>query len=79
MPLVAHLLAAHHAAVGITPDARLWRAMARMLGFTRDRHLPQPVRAATDLAEGFAATVPWGSELSAFMTTSCLPRELVTR
>ncbi|GHB74584.1 hypothetical protein GCM10010377_76330 [Streptomyces viridiviolaceus] len=72
-------LAAHHAAVGITPDARLWRAMARMLGFTRDRHLPQPVRSTAHIAEGFAATVPWGSELSAFMTTSNLPRELATR
>ncbi|MET8572264.1 hypothetical protein [Streptomyces sp. NPDC004783] len=75
-PLAAHFLAAHHAAVGTTPDARLWHAMARMLGFTRDRHLPQPVRSTANLAEGFAAAVPWGSELSAFMTTS-LPRELL--
>ncbi len=52
--------------------------MARMLGFTRDRHLPQPVRSTAHIAEGFAASVPWGSELSAFMTTSNLPRELAT-
>ncbi|MEV5644125.1 hypothetical protein AB0L67_28850 [Streptomyces flaveolus] len=78
-PLAAHLLAAHHAAVGVAPDARLWRTMARMLGFTRDRHLPQPVRSTAHIAEGFAATVPWGSELSAFMTTCRLPRELVAR
>ncbi|MFE3931306.1 hypothetical protein [Streptomyces sp. YIM B13508] len=76
-PLAAHLLAAHHAAVGhSSPDARIWHTMARMLGFTRDRHLPQPVRSATHLAEGFASTVPWGPALSVFMTTDRLPREL---
>lgn len=78
-PLAAHLLAAHHAATGHSPDARIWRAMARMLGFTRDRHLPQPVRSATHLAEGFARTVPWGSALGSFMTTDRLPRELISR
>ncbi|MFI8952475.1 hypothetical protein ACIGO6_39115 [Streptomyces sp. NPDC053750] len=50
-----------------------------MLGFTRDRHLPQPGRPTAQLAEGFAATVPWGSELGAFMTTNHLPRDLLTR
>ncbi len=39
-PLAAHLLAAYHAAVGTAPDARLWRAFSRLLGFT-DRHLPR--------------------------------------
>lgn len=77
-PLAAHLLAAHHAAVGISPDARLWRAVARMLGFTSDRHLPQPVRPSTELAEGFARTVPWGSALNTFIKTDRLPRELAT-
>nr|WTB28652.1 hypothetical protein OG781_02960 [Streptomyces sp. NBC_00830] len=46
-PLAAHLLAAHHAAVGRSPDARIWRTYAHMLGFTGDRHLPQPVRHRT--------------------------------
>ncbi|WP_405933635.1 hypothetical protein [Streptomyces sp. NBC_00827] len=78
-PLAAHLLASHHAAVGLSPDARLWRTVARMLGFTRDRHLPQPVRSTAHLAEGFARTVPWGSALSAFMRTEHLPRELAAR
>ncbi|MDQ0994717.1 hypothetical protein [Streptomyces sp. V3I7] len=78
-PLAAHLLAAHHAAIGISPDARLWRAQARMLGFTRDRHLPQPVRSSTHLAEGFARAVPWGTELSTFIKTARLPSELATR
>ncbi len=59
-PLAAHLLAAHHAAVGVSPDARLWRAQARMLGFSHDSHLPRSVRPGTHLAEGFARTVPWG-------------------
>ncbi|MFJ1562589.1 hypothetical protein [Streptomyces mirabilis] len=75
-PLAAHLLAAHHAAVGVSPDARLWRTQARMLGFTRDRHFPQPVRPSTHLAEGFARTVPWGTALSTFIKTAHLPREL---
>ncbi|MFI9155710.1 hypothetical protein [Streptomyces sp. NPDC053367] len=77
--LAAHLLAAHHAAVGQPPDARVWRAMARLLGFRRERHLPQPVRSATHLAEGFARAVPWGSELGAFIATDHLPRELLAR
>jgi hypothetical protein len=78
-PLAAHLLAAHHAAVGISPDARLWRAVARMLGFTCDRHLPQPVRSSTHLAEGFARAVPWDSELSSFIRADRLPSELSVR
>jgi hypothetical protein len=75
-PLAAHLLAAHHAAVGRSPDARLWRAFARMMGFTTDRHLPQPVRPGTDIAEGFAYSVPWDKEMRTFMQSPDLPREL---
>ncbi|AEY94141.1 hypothetical protein SHJG_p1010 (plasmid) [Streptomyces hygroscopicus subsp. jinggangensis 5008] len=78
-PLAAHLLAAHHAAVGVSPDARLWRAQARMLGFNHDRHLPQPVRPSTHLAEGFARAVPWGNELTTFIKTARLPSELAIR
>ncbi|MEV7817569.1 hypothetical protein AB0P05_44150 [Streptomyces flaveolus] len=78
-PPAAHLLAAHHAAVGVSPDARLWRAQARMLGFSHDRHLPQPVRPSTHLAEGFARAVPWGNELSTFIRTARLPSELAIR
>lgn len=78
-PLAAHLLAAHHAAVGVSPDARLWRAQARLLGFTHDRHLPQPVRPSTHLAEGFARAVPWGTALNTFIKTEHLPRDLVAR
>jgi len=54
-------------------------ACARMLGFTCDRHLPQPVRPSTHLAEGFARAVPWGTALSTFIKTEQLPRDLVTR
>ncbi|WP_327310093.1 hypothetical protein OG730_43775 (plasmid) [Streptomyces sp. NBC_01298] len=39
--LAAHLLAAHHAAVGQSPDARVWRVHARMLGYS-DNDLPEP-------------------------------------
>ncbi|GAA4008907.1 hypothetical protein GCM10022384_63230 [Streptomyces marokkonensis] len=38
----------------------------------------QQAGAATDPAESFAVPVPRGSELSAFMTTSRLPRELAS-
>jgi hypothetical protein len=49
-----------------------------MLGFTRDRHLPRPVRPSTHLAEGFARAVPWGNELSTFIKTARLPSELAS-
>ncbi|MEV6576429.1 hypothetical protein [Streptomyces sp. NPDC051577] len=39
--LAAHLLAAHHAAVGQSPDARVWRIHARMLGYSL-ADLPEP-------------------------------------
>ncbi|MFB7936939.1 hypothetical protein [Streptomyces sp. NPDC056049] len=74
-PLAAHLLAAHHAAVGQSPDARVWRASAQMLGFT-DQHLPQPVRHSTEIAEGFARALPWDTEMSVFMGSARLPQEL---
>ncbi|MFF8610983.1 hypothetical protein ACF06X_34320 [Streptomyces sp. NPDC015346] len=77
-PLAAHLLAAHHAAVGQSPDARLWRASAQMLGFT-DKHLPHPVRHTTEIAEGFAREMPWDTEMRVFMRSSRLPEELVAR
>ncbi|WP_432154774.1 hypothetical protein [Streptomyces tricolor] len=48
-----------------------------MLGFN-DRHLPQPVRPSTELAEDFARTVPWTSALNTFIKTDRLPRELAT-
>ncbi|MEV8529272.1 hypothetical protein AB0451_34880 [Streptomyces sp. NPDC052000] len=78
-PLAAHLLAAYHAAVGTAADARLWRVFARMLGFTRDRHLPQPVRRRTELAEGFARELPSSQEARLFLRYPHLPRELAAR
>jgi hypothetical protein len=77
--LAAHLLAMHHAAVGYHSDARLWRAIARMMGFNPDHHLPQPVRTATEVAEDFACSVTRGSTLHHFLHTENLPRELVAR
>ncbi|MET8751379.1 hypothetical protein ABZW32_14960 [Streptomyces sp. NPDC004667] len=73
--LAAHLLAAHHAAVGRTPDARVWRAFAQMLGFTND-HVPKPVHTETVLAEHFAVRVPWDQERQSFFRG--LPRDLAT-
>ncbi|MET9438989.1 hypothetical protein [Streptomyces sp. NPDC006551] len=77
-PLAAHLLAAHHAAVGQSPDARIWRASAQMLGFC-DRHLPQPVRHSAEIAEGFAREMPWETEMRVFLRSPNLPQELVAR
>ncbi len=45
------LLAAYHAAVGSVPDARVWRAFSRMLGYT-EQHVPQPVRVPRYLFRG---------------------------
>ncbi len=73
--LAAHLLAVHHAAVGRTTDARLWRTIARMMGFTPDLHLPVPVRGTSELAQGFART--WDRTLQTFLQQNHLPRGLV--
>ncbi|MER6522621.1 hypothetical protein ABT246_38045 [Streptomyces sp. NPDC001553] len=75
--LAAHLLACHHAAVGRTPDARVWRAFAQMLGFSTERHVPEPVYGETALAETFAVSVPWDRERQSFLRG--FPRDLATR
>ncbi|MFJ5726202.1 hypothetical protein [Streptomyces sp. NPDC093149] len=75
-PLAAHLLAAHHAAVGSPPDARVWRAFARLLGYTK-RHLPQPVRWGNHIDKDFALRVPMEPELRNFLTYDQLPEALV--
>ncbi|WP_326794053.1 hypothetical protein OHA79_52565 (plasmid) [Streptomyces sp. NBC_00841] len=79
-PLAAHLLAAHHAAVGRIPDARIWRTYAHMLGFTSDRHLPQPVRQRTEIADGFGRELPLlKGEMGEFIRSPYLPQELAAR
>jgi hypothetical protein len=78
-PLAAHLLAAHHAAVGRSPDARIWRTYSHMLGFASDRHLPQPVRRRTDIADGFGRELPQCKEMWEFMRYPYLPQELAAR
>ncbi|MEU5237298.1 hypothetical protein ACH4UR_07480 [Streptomyces lydicus] len=75
--LAAHLLAVHHAAVGRTTDARLWRTVARMMGFAPELHLPVPVRGTSELAQGFART--WDRSLQSFLQHPHLPRELATQ
>ncbi|MFI0714316.1 hypothetical protein ACH4SK_27410 [Streptomyces inhibens] len=74
--LAAHLLAVHHAAVGRSTDARVWRTIARMMGFALDLHLPVPIRGTSELAQGFARS--WDSSLQTFLQQNHLPRELVT-
>ncbi|MEU9530585.1 hypothetical protein AB0D58_35190 [Streptomyces sp. NPDC048210] len=76
-PLAAHLLAAHHAAVGRSPEARIWRTYSHMLGFTSDQHLPQAVR--TDIADGLGRELPPCKEMWEFMRYPNLPQELAAR
>lgn len=72
--LAAHLLAAHHAAVGRSADARVWRACARMLRFNFARDIPQAVRSeGGDIAEEFVTPVAWDEQVVLY-----LPRDLVT-
>ncbi|MFE6498242.1 hypothetical protein [Streptomyces sp. NPDC057748] len=44
--LAAHVLALYHAANGTGPEARVWCAHSRLLGFTADQHLPRPLHLA---------------------------------
>lgn len=78
-PLAAHLLAAHHAAIGPTTEARAWRALAQMLNFTSERHIPEPLRHRTELAEGFARELPMRDEVRLFMRYPHLPRALAAQ
>ncbi|TXR94513.1 hypothetical protein EAO73_35115 [Streptomyces sp. col6] len=77
--LAAHLLAAHHAAIGPTADSRVWRAFARMLGFSPEQHVPQPVRHRTELAPGFARELPLRHETRLFLRYPHVPDALVAR
>ncbi|MER5809081.1 hypothetical protein ABT143_12930 [Streptomyces sp. NPDC002033] len=78
-PLAAHLLAAHHAAIGPTTEARAWRAISQMLAFTPERHVPEPVRHRTELAESFAREIPLRDEMRVFMRYPHLPGALVAQ
>ncbi|MFE9334821.1 hypothetical protein [Streptomyces sp. NPDC006925] len=74
-PLAAHLLATHHAAVGWSIDARVWRHFARMLGFDPTRHLPCPV---SDPSYPETVSHPHfeSSVLGPFLHSPSLPQEL---
>jgi hypothetical protein len=74
--LAAHLLAMHHAAAGCTPHARLWRAIARIMGYTPERHMPRTVRRHGDPPENFVHTVQWGPQIQTFLRMNHLPKEL---
>ncbi|KPL35657.1 hypothetical protein JI76_01355 [Streptomyces anulatus] len=72
-PLAAHLLAAHHAAIGPTTDSRAWIAFSVMLGFCPDRHVPRPVRHRTELAGSFASEIPTSDAARSFLRHRNLP------
>lgn len=50
-----------------------------MLAFTPERHVPEPVRHRTELAEGFAREIPMRDEMRLFMRYPHLPRALAAR
>ncbi|MFI8348038.1 hypothetical protein [Streptomyces sp. NPDC085596] len=77
--LAAHLLAAHHAATGPNADSRAWTAFSKMLGFTPDRHIPQPVRQHTELAPNFARELPMRAATRVFLRHPRLPVGLMAR
>ncbi|TGB15997.1 hypothetical protein E4099_05900 [Streptomyces palmae] len=77
--LAAHLLAAHHAAIGPNADSRAWAAFSQMLGFRRDRHVPQPVGHRTELAPSFAREIPMRQEARLFLRYPQLPDALLSR
>ncbi|MCZ4103014.1 hypothetical protein [Streptomyces sp. H39-C1] len=77
--LAAHLLAMHHAAVGYTPDARLWRTIARLMKYTPDRHLPRPVRPTVEYGQGCGHAAVRRTALEAFIHSKHLPGGLLTR
>ncbi|GHI18639.1 hypothetical protein Shyd_00100 [Streptomyces hydrogenans] len=73
-PLSAHLLAAYHAAAGRGPDARAWRASARLLDSTTPTCLTHPPRHTA--AEGYVEHLPWNKILRSFMGSPHLPEGL---
>jgi hypothetical protein len=74
--LAAHLLAVHHAAAGNTTHARLWRAIARMMGFAPELHLPRSIHGHADPPEHVVSAVDWTSQMQTFLRMTHLPREL---
>lgn len=77
--LAAHLLAAHHAAIGPNADSRAWDAFSRMLDFRPESHVPQPVRHRTELADRFTRELPVPNEARRFLRSAHLPRGLDAR
>lgn len=75
-PLAAHLLAAHHAAIGPTTDSRAWIAFSVMLGFCPDRHVPRPVRHRAGLAGSFTSEIPTSDAARSFLRHRNLPPDL---
>ncbi|RKN36718.1 hypothetical protein D7294_29815 [Streptomyces hoynatensis] len=75
-PLAAHLLAVHHAACGNTPQARIWRALARLARFDPLLHMPTPVRDRGHTADDFVRNSEF-HQIQTFMRMTTLPKELV--
>ncbi|MFF9593878.1 hypothetical protein ACF1FX_32620 [Streptomyces sp. NPDC014646] len=79
--LAAHVLALYHAANGPLPEARIWRAHSRLLGFAADQHLPPPLHLAraTPPARDIAtsAPTPTNEAMTSFVQNDRLPTALV--
>jgi hypothetical protein len=76
-PLAAHLLAVYHAAVGPLPDARVWYAFARFLGYRGEEHRPQPLCVSTASPQRLRTHVPASHELQRFVERERLPDALL--
>ncbi|GAA1306738.1 hypothetical protein GCM10009647_026510 [Streptomyces sanglieri] len=78
--LAAHVLALYHAANGTGPEARVWCAHSRLLGFTADQHLPHPLRLARAAPPGrdiaSSAPTPSNEAMASFVLNDRLPEGL---
>ncbi|MFE7617276.1 hypothetical protein [Streptomyces sp. NPDC057496] len=78
-PLAAHVLALYYAANGTLPEARVWCAHSRLLGFTAHQHLPPyPARTTPpdrDIAR--SAPTPTNEAMTSFVQNDRLPAALV--
>ncbi|MFJ8846050.1 hypothetical protein ACIRFF_24480 [Streptomyces cyaneofuscatus] len=75
--LSAHVLAVYHAAAGPLTSARAWCAYSRHLGYTANRHLPEPLRLSAAPVQEPVYTAPVGQNLvKYFVAKERLPEAL---
>ncbi|MCX5346076.1 hypothetical protein [Streptomyces atratus] len=77
--LAAHVLAVYHAAIGTVPEARVWCAHSRLLGYAADQHLPAPLRLSAPPGRDVASYVPTPNNeaMTPFVLNDHLPEGLL--